>query len=297
MTSPTASERRRTTTTPSPSADEQPDERAAHRAPAPARTTIPSSADDRADGEQARREQDAHLRDQRLGQRERGAERRRATTGSSASCHQTPSGVRQEDLRGEHEHEPVPRRRRPLQVGEVAARVLEQRPLVDHRQLEVRVGVVDRLPAGLGDDDERERDARRARAPGSTRRAVPAVAGDHRRRGRSCRRPARRPRRASTSVASTKTAIVRSRLAPISEKPFADVPGGGGDARSAPSASSPASASTSWPTPSPARRAATGTSRTATREARGGDRRREPVDDAVPSTSTALLPQSRRSSR
>ena len=92
--------------------------------------------------------------------------------------------MREEHLRGEHEHEPVPRRRRPLQVREVAAGVLEQRPLVDHRQLEVRVGVVDRLAAGLGDDDEREGDRaereRRARPDGR-----PGGPGDDRRAGRS----------------------------------------------------------------------------------------------------------------
>jgi hypothetical protein len=66
--------------------------------------------------------------------------------------------VRQEDLGGEHEHDPVPRRCGPLQIGEVTARVLEQRAFVDHRQLEVRVRVVDRLATGLRQDDERERD-------------------------------------------------------------------------------------------------------------------------------------------
>ena len=111
-------------------------------------------------------------------------------------------------------------RRRPLQIGEVAAGVFEQRALVDHRQLEVRVGVVDRLPPGLGDDDQRERDRARAQAPGSHQTAA-GRRGDHRRADRSV--PAtsaatregedeRRPRRRPT--------IVRSRLAPISANPF-----------------------------------------------------------------------------
>ena len=55
-------------------------------------------------------------------------------------------------LRGQ----PVPRGRDPLQVDEIAARILEQRPFVDHRQLEVGVRVVHRLPPGLGDRYERE---------------------------------------------------------------------------------------------------------------------------------------------
>ena len=142
-----------------------------------------------------------------------------STAGRTASCHQHAVRMGQEHLRREHEHEPVARGGPPLEIGEVAPGVLEQRPLVDHRQLEVRVGVVDRLAPRLGDDDERERRRRRARAPGSTRCAVPAV-------------PATMPRRSvvagtsaataseSTSVASTKTEIVRSRLAPISEKPL-----------------------------------------------------------------------------
>ena len=66
--------------------------------------------------------------------------------------------MRQEDLRREHEQEPVASRRRPLHQRQVSTRVLEQRALVDHRQLEVGVGVVDRLPARLGDHDQRERD-------------------------------------------------------------------------------------------------------------------------------------------
>ena len=81
-----------------------------------------------------------------------------STTGSSASWSHALSRVRHEDLRGEHEHDPVARRRAPLQEREIAPAVLEHRPLVDHRQLEVRVGVVERLPPGLGEDDEREPD-------------------------------------------------------------------------------------------------------------------------------------------
>ena len=66
--------------------------------------------------------------------------------------------VRQEYLRGQHEDEPVSCRGGPLEQRKIAARVLEQRAFVDHRQLEMRVRVVDRLAPRLGDHDKRERD-------------------------------------------------------------------------------------------------------------------------------------------
>ena len=72
--------------------------------------------------------------------------------------------VRNEDLGREHEHDPVAGGGTPLQKREVASTVLEQRPLVDHGQLEVRVGVVDGLAAGLGEDDERESDGSERKA-------------------------------------------------------------------------------------------------------------------------------------
>ena len=90
-------------------------------------------------------------------------------TGSSASCHQAPVGMRQEDPGGEDENEPVSRGQRPLEERLVAAGELEHRPFVDHRQLEVRVGVVDRLSSRLGDDDERERNGGERRARASSR--------------------------------------------------------------------------------------------------------------------------------
>ncbi len=72
-----------------------------------------------------------------------------------------------EDLCGEDEHEPVPRCGGPLEVGEVAAGVFEHWAFVDHRQLQMGVGVVDRLTSRFGDDDERERDGseRQSRCP------------------------------------------------------------------------------------------------------------------------------------
>ena len=80
--------------------------------------------------------------------------------GSTARPAPNPRGCGRKIAGGEREHQPVPRRHRPLQEREIAAGVLEQRPFVDHRQLEVGVGIVDRLPAGLGDDDEQERQQR-----------------------------------------------------------------------------------------------------------------------------------------
>ena len=64
--------------------------------------------------------------------------------------------MRHEDLGGEHEHDPVACRGAPVQERKIAAAVLEHGPFVDHRQLEVRVRIVERLPARLGEDDERE---------------------------------------------------------------------------------------------------------------------------------------------
>jgi hypothetical protein len=77
-----------------------------------------------------------------------------------------------------------------LQVGEITARVLEQRALVDHRQLQVRVGVVDRLPARLRDCHERECDRaerqRRARpgvCPSRSRNDTAQVGRTRKKRG------------------------------------------------------------------------------------------------------------------
>ena len=147
--------------------DERPDDRAAHAVPT-SQAAIPSNATTALDREQPRDEQDAHLRHDRLRKRERGAERDKHDRQQAELPPDAPR-VREEDLRGDHEHEPVPRARGPLEIRQVAARVLEQRPLVDHRQLEMRVGVVDRLATRLRDDDEREARPRRARARGSTR--------------------------------------------------------------------------------------------------------------------------------
>ena len=133
-----------------------------------------------------------------------------------------------EELRGEHEHEPVARRRGPLQEREVASGVLEQRAFVDHRQLEVGVGVVDRLPSRLGDDDQRERD-RAERERGTRPDAGPGGAADHASRDRSCPRRARRRRATSTSVASTKTEIVELAARAHQREPVRDVPGRRGD--------------------------------------------------------------------
>ena len=75
--------------------------------------------------------------------------------------------------RGEHPHD-----QHELELGRVdqdgqpAARGLEQHPLVDHRQLEVRVRVVDRLVPRLGHGDDGER-----RGAQQQRRREPAAAG------------------------------------------------------------------------------------------------------------------------
>ena len=110
---------------------------------------------DRACGEQAWHEQDPHFRDQRLDERNGGTEHDQHH-GQERELEPHIARVGEEDLRCHDQHEPVAGCCRPLQVSEVAAGVLEQRSLVDHRQFEVRVGAVDRLAAHLGDSDQRE---------------------------------------------------------------------------------------------------------------------------------------------
>ena len=118
----------------------------------------------------------------------------------------------------------------------------------------------------------------RARAPGSTRRAVPAVAAITPRevgRAGDQRGDGQRPARASPPRTPL---IVRSRLAPISAKPFATSHEAAASANRA-SASRPSSASASWPTPSDGagRRRARAAPRRATAAAATAGR--EPVDD------------------
>ena len=129
--------------------------------------------------------------------------RRRGRRARRAGAHagREPGRMRQEDRRGESEHEPVARRHRPLQKREVAAGVLEQRPLVDHRQLEVRVGVVDRLPARLRDDHEQER---------QQREGLRGIAPDM--RCRRSRPPCRAGRWSSRATAAAASASTRTRL-------------------------------------------------------------------------------------
>ena len=75
---------------------------------------------------------------------------------------------------------------------QVAAGVLEQRPLVDHGELEVRVGVVDRLAPGLEQHHQRHREqaapVRRLAPDGGARTAADHIAPQVR-----CRPPARPP--------------------------------------------------------------------------------------------------------
>ena len=92
---------------------------------------------------------------------------------------------------------------------------LEQHALVDHRQLEVGVRVVDRLVAGLGDGDDRERaggEQERRRVPGRARRRRRARRS---RRGRWSR--PRAPRRPAPGGAPARraSAIATSRLLPM----------------------------------------------------------------------------------
>ena len=154
------------------------------------------------------------------------------------------------------------RRRRPLQVGEVAAGVLEQRALVHHRQLEVGVGVVDRLAAGLGQHDEPERERRRP-----VRRLAPTSPGRAGRRAQREQvgaRPGEREEHEHQQQhrLDADTANVRSRAAPISPKP-PPVSHAASVIAKRPSASSPTSTSASLPTGQPGERPPIGTSTSA----------------------------------
>ena len=108
--------------------------------------------------------------------------------------------------------------RPPTAGGEVAAGVLEQRALVDHRQLEVGVGVVDRLAAGLDQDDQREGEQARTSGRARSTPAGPAEAAP------ICPRSVPPAGSAASTSASSeqpsaKTANIRSRAAPISANP------------------------------------------------------------------------------
>ena len=156
MTIPTTTDRRRTTTTASPEATSVQTRNGAHVV-STSHVRIPSSPDAAPTASKTRGEQDAHLRDERLDEREGRCEHHQ-DGGEKRELQPGLRRVRDEDLGCEHQHDPVARGCAPLQVSEVAAAVLEQRALVDHGQLEVRVRVVDGLATGLGEDDERETD-------------------------------------------------------------------------------------------------------------------------------------------
>ena len=91
-------------------------------------------------------------------------------------------------------------------------------------------------------------------------------------------------------------AIVRSRLAPISAKPFAGVPGGGADGEAG-EREQAAEREHAVPTPRSGESPATGTSSTAATQRRRRDGRREPVDERRPLDVDARSRHSRRSSR
>ena len=170
--------------------------------------------------------------------------------------------VREEQLRAERQHHPVPRGGRPLKVGEVTPGVLKQRPLVDHRQLQVGVRVIDRLATGLDQHHEQERDrAAPVRRPRSTRErlmpprpspAAPCSAPGAPRPGAPARAAPRRTQRASHRARrpSTRTRCPYPQAAAAPAKRE--------------SASTPTSTSASSPTPKSPARPATGTSSSAT---------------------------------
>ena len=130
--------------------DQQPEQAGAHAPPPAAQLTTPSSATrgagERGVGGTSRRRilacqvsvsaRATHEHDDA------------SASAASAAARSRPGGAGRGRPRAPAR--PSGGRRRPTGAGQVAAGVLEQRPLVDHRQLEVGVGVVDRLAAGLG---------------------------------------------------------------------------------------------------------------------------------------------------
>ena len=151
-------------------------------------TCRPLRARSRSRHRAARHAQDPHL-GLLVNERERTTEQTNRE-GQLAHAYCEPSPVRQEELAAQEQEDPVARGARPLQKREVAARILEQRALVDHRQLEMCVWVIDRLAPGLHEDDEHECDqATPVRRPapdvatgrrGAHRRQIGAVGGQGR---------------------------------------------------------------------------------------------------------------------
>ena len=206
------------------------------------------------------------------------AQRTASAAGRSASCHHDARRVRRKICAASTSTSQWRAAAAHCRYREVAAGVLEQRALVDHRQLEVRVGVVDGLAAGLGDHDERERDRaereRRARPD-----LGPGGAGDHpaqvgRRRRRAPQREREDERRLDEDRERQVAARAHQREA-VRRRPTTAA----ASAKRA-SASNPASASTSWPTPQFGARVGDGNEQHGAREARRDDRGRQPVDGA-----------------
>ena len=227
-----------------PGRDEQPGEESGHVVSI-SQVRTPSKRGGGADREEAGREEDAHLRDERLDEGERAAEHDE-DDGQKGELEPHALRVRNEDLRGEHEHDPVPGRGTPLQEREIAPAVLEHRP----SWIIVSSRCVSGLSNGCRPVSARTTSANPtapSARPGDVQASLPAV-------------PATIPVRSvvpatsaatardRTSAASVKTLIVRSRLAPMSAKPFSVSHAAAHTLKRA-SASRPPSASMLWPTP------------------------------------------------
>ena len=179
-----------------------------------------------ADREDTRNQEDTHLRDERLDDGEPAAEDDERDRNERELEPDLPR-MRQEHLCGESEHDPVARCRTPLEVREVASGVLEQRAFMDHRQLEMRVGIVDRLAARLGDDDECERE-RPERERGVRPHGTPGRRGDDAREvggGRDECRDCKRKNERRLDEHRERQVAARSH----EREPVRRVPRGGGD--------------------------------------------------------------------
>ncbi len=140
-------------------------------------------------------------------------------TASTTSRAHEPDRTWRQQFDGQHQHDPVPGGRRPLQIGQIPSGVLEQRTFVDHGELEMGVGIVDGLASDLDEHHQSEshhRDPVSGQAPDG--RSGPGIAQNEQigapgGQGHQDHAPA-------SSRPSAATLSMRSRLALMREKPL-----------------------------------------------------------------------------
>ena len=250
---------------------------------------MPSSATAAADGEQPRHEQDPHLRDERLDRARARRTARRATRGQERQLHARVGRVGQEDLRGEHEHEPVPRRGGPLQQARSRPAYSSSGPswiIVSSRCVSglstgcrpvsaTTTSANATAPSASAGLDQAPAPAVPATMP--TRSVVPATSAA--------------TASASTSVASTKTEMRQVAAGAHQREAVRDVPRRGGD-REPREREQPDEHERVVADAPVGRVGGDRDEQHGDRDARRGDRGREPVDDRRPlDVDRALAPQ------